>query len=152
MVAGSNPARPTICDRVCVLIYGVISYGSVSARLCNGSTTDFESVCLGSNPSLATNGMWLSLVEHLLWEQGVAGSNPAIPTIRTVVNSSAVFANVAQWQRICFVNRRLSVQIRPLAPLQKAIQILEWYARVYSPFANPVVQESLTTELPRIPR
>lgn len=24
------------------------------ARLCNGSTTDFESVCLGSNPSLAT--------------------------------------------------------------------------------------------------
>ena len=26
-------------------------------------------------------GMWRSLVAHLLWEQGVAGSNPAIPTI-----------------------------------------------------------------------
>ncbi len=25
-------------------------------------------------------GMWLSLVEHLLREQGVVGSNPAIPT------------------------------------------------------------------------
>ena len=38
--------------------------------------------------------MWLSLVEHLLWEQGVAGSNPVIPTIR---------ANVAQLaeQLIC---------------------------------------------------
>ena len=27
-------------------------------------------------------GMWLSLVEHLLWEQGVAGSNPVIPIKR----------------------------------------------------------------------
>ncbi len=25
-------------------------------------------------------GMWRSLVAHLLWEQGVAGSNPVIPT------------------------------------------------------------------------
>jgi hypothetical protein len=25
-------------------------------------------------------GMWLSLVEHLVWDQGVAGSNPVIPT------------------------------------------------------------------------
>ena len=66
------------------MIYGVILYGGVSARLCNGSTTDFESVCLGSNPCLAANGIWLSLVEHLLWEQGVASSNLAIPTIRTV--------------------------------------------------------------------
>ncbi len=24
--------------------------------------------------------MWRSLAAHLLWEQGVAGSNPAIPT------------------------------------------------------------------------
>ena len=26
------------------------------------------------------NGAWRSLVAHLLWEQGVAGSNPAAPT------------------------------------------------------------------------
>lgn len=25
--------------------------------------------------------MWLSLVEHLVWDQDVAGSNPVIPTI-----------------------------------------------------------------------
>ena len=29
----------------------------------------------------ADNGAWLSLVEHLAWDQGVAGSNPAAPTI-----------------------------------------------------------------------
>ena len=32
--------------------------------------------------------MWLSLVEHLVWDQGVAGSNPVIPTI---------IAGVVQW-------------------------------------------------------
>ena len=28
-------------------------------------------------------GMWLSLVEHLVRDQGVAGSNPVIPTMKT---------------------------------------------------------------------
>ena len=28
-------------------------------------------------------GAWLSLVEYLAWDQGVAGSNPAAPTITT---------------------------------------------------------------------
>ena len=28
------------------------------------------------------HGMWRSLVAHLVWDQGVAGSNPAIPTIQ----------------------------------------------------------------------
>ena len=28
------------------------------------------------------NGKWLSLVEHLVWDQGVAGSNPVFPTIK----------------------------------------------------------------------
>ena len=27
-------------------------------------------------------GAWRSLVAHLVWDQGVAGSNPAAPTIR----------------------------------------------------------------------
>jgi hypothetical protein len=36
-----------------VIPCGILSH--VDARLCNGSTTDFESVCLGSNPSLAAN-------------------------------------------------------------------------------------------------
>ena len=25
------------------------------------------------------DGVWLSLVEHLVWDQGVAGSNPVTP-------------------------------------------------------------------------
>src|SRR5208337_3419359 len=29
------------------------------------------------------NGAWRSLVAHLLWEQGVAGSNPAAPMSET---------------------------------------------------------------------
>jgi hypothetical protein len=28
------------------------------------------------------NGIWPNLVGHLLWEQAVAGSNPAVPTQR----------------------------------------------------------------------
>ena len=28
-------------------------------------------------------GKWLSLVEHLVWDQGVAGSNPVFPTTKT---------------------------------------------------------------------
>ncbi len=35
----------------------------------------------GSSPGgLRRDGAWRSLVAHLLWEQGVAGSNPAAPT------------------------------------------------------------------------
>ena len=31
---------------------------------------------------LSSVGTWRSLVAHLLWEQRVAGSNPAVPTIK----------------------------------------------------------------------
>lgn len=58
------------------------------ARLCNGSTTDSDSVCLGSNPSRAANlfqpyffEVWLSLVERCVRDAEAVGSNPVIPTI-----------------------------------------------------------------------
>ena len=31
-------------------------------------------------------GTWRSLVAHLLWEQGVAGSNPAVPMVEIPAN------------------------------------------------------------------
>ena len=34
------------------------------------------------------DGAWLSLVEHLAWDQGAAGSNPAAPTINRVCSSA----------------------------------------------------------------
>ena len=40
------------------------------------------------------HGMWRSLVAHLLWEQGVAGSNPAIPTIQVQKTKSALVLRV----------------------------------------------------------
>ena len=40
--------------------------------------------CVLKNDNIyhVVDGAWLSLVEHLAWDQGVAGSNPAAPTIR----------------------------------------------------------------------
>ena len=39
--------------------------------------------CGGSTPpSPTTDGEWRSLVAHLVWDQRVAGSNPAFPTIK----------------------------------------------------------------------
>src|SRR3989304_2750573 len=47
-------------------------------------------------------GLWRSLVAHLLWEQGVAGSNPASPTgapgTEPRTTNLACCAGVAQWQ------------------------------------------------------
>ena len=39
--------------------------------------------CVLKNDNIyhVVDGAWLSLVEHLVWDQGVAGSNPAAPTI-----------------------------------------------------------------------
>ena len=40
-------------------------------------------------------GAWLSLVEHLLREQGVGGSNPLAPTISVLPNQWGTSASVA---------------------------------------------------------
>ena len=49
-------------------------------------------------------GMQLSLVEHLIWDQGVTGSNPAIPTIvkwrGSLVGQSARFIPGRSWVRL----------------------------------------------------
>ena len=55
---------------------------------CKGSTTDFDSVCLGSNPSNPSNkvtncfrsGCSVARLSRLVWDQEVASSNLAIPT------------------------------------------------------------------------
>ena len=37
-------------------------------------------------PAANDVGVWLSLVEHLVRDEGVAGSNPATPTINHLIN------------------------------------------------------------------
>ena len=39
----------------------------------------YEGESRSKSRSVYKNGAWLSLVEHLLWEQGVGGSNPLAP-------------------------------------------------------------------------
>ena len=56
---------------------------------------------VGSNPTasaitsykLNSHGMWRSLVAHLFWEQGVAGSNPVIPTLVKLVNENTALSH-----------------------------------------------------------
>jgi hypothetical protein len=67
----------------------------------------FYSLCTGGRPQAdtlysrgrcqrsAAVGTWRSLVAHLLWEQGVGGSNPLVPTTRSV-GAQAERAGVAQ--------------------------------------------------------
>ena len=48
--------------------------------------SDYESEgCRFDSCWVHISGMWLSLVEHLVWDQGVAGSNPVFPIYNLIV-------------------------------------------------------------------
>jgi hypothetical protein len=60
----------------------------------------------GGNPSIAAHivGEWLSLVEHLVRDQGVGGSNPLSPTIllqtlREIANGTRISKNLLSRHR-----------------------------------------------------
>ena len=55
-------------------------------------------------------GVWLSLVEHLVRDEGVAGSNPATPT-----NISRCFSRVVFSLRNEMRNERVNLRSRPPA-------------------------------------
>ena len=63
--------------------------------------------------SLGRHGTWRSLVAHLLWEQGVAGSNPVVPTTPpsrcghppAATSVTAVSARAGQKSTQCFAGR-----------------------------------------------
>ena len=65
-VAGSNPVAPTTIQEILPLTGGFV----LSAKL------SVTSVCKNS----VIRGV-AQLVAHLVWDQGVAGSNPVAPTI-----------------------------------------------------------------------
>ena len=57
--------------------------------------------------------MWRSLVAHLLWEQGAAGSNPATPTILTLVPAARVCPFCARQHRPGWFSLQAKSATRP---------------------------------------
>ena len=53
--------------------------GRLSASVLHHESMDGD-LCANKTVNYYFNGVWLSLVEHSLWERRVAGSNPATPT------------------------------------------------------------------------
>src|SRR5690625_2646873 len=61
--------------------------------------------------SFFENGKWLSLVEHLVWDQGVAGSSPVFPICFCYTN--IIIAGWSSWQLVGLITRRSQVRILP---------------------------------------
>ena len=74
-------------DSKSVAINGVgvrVSLAPPLLNICGYSSTGrasgFQPEGGGSNPPTRSIGEWRSLAAHLVWDQRVAGSNPAFPT------------------------------------------------------------------------
>ena len=73
-----------------ILSENKIAFAKISGKLCVTTQNDssLEPFCFWPlKISYLGNviGAWLSLVEHLLWEQGVARSNRVAPRVRTIL-------------------------------------------------------------------
>src|SRR5215216_5752097 len=72
-------------------------------------------------------GAWRSLVAHLLWEQGVAGSNPAAPTIKQAFGSSDASRSIT------LHGKRLLPRDTEPAMSEKNVEILRAFIATWSP-------------------
>ncbi len=76
--------------------------------------------------TLRCNGAWRSLVAHLLWEQGVAGSNPAAPTRDWPVGTKQGLSARTNSARLRSVRTRPSERTARYSGLNPARARLTW--------------------------
>ena len=53
-----------------------------TSLLTDRKSLGYNNICVAEIPDNAASGCGSAWLEHLVWDQGVAGSNPAAPTIR----------------------------------------------------------------------
>ena len=73
---GSSPFTRTICGSGSVVEHRLAKARVASSNLVFRSIKA-EKLC----KNLLVNGVWLSLVEYVVWDHGAGGSNPSTPTI-----------------------------------------------------------------------